>query len=95
MSWSQKLTKPIIPLKGPPIRTLGEARSFILNLPKKRHADDDVNAAVEALLMAAEGRGPILHATVGVGRVAARPVASLAPSKKTHWGKRPNQSPWR
>lgn len=28
-----------------------------------------MQAAVEAVLMAAEGRGPVLHATTGVGRV--------------------------
>jgi hypothetical protein len=28
-----------------------------------------VQAAIEAVLMAAEGRGPVLHATAGVGRV--------------------------
>lgn len=55
--------------KGLPIRTLGEARDFLLSLPKSKHKDDDVQAAIEAVLTAAEGRGPILHATTSIGLV--------------------------
>jgi hypothetical protein len=69
MRWSEPLTKQFISPKGQPIKTLADARAFLLTLPKSRHAEDDVQAAIEAVLMAAEGRGPVLHATAGIGRV--------------------------
>jgi hypothetical protein len=55
--------------KEKPIKTLTDARDYLLNLSKSRHREHDVQAAIEAVLMAAEGRGPILHATVGIGIV--------------------------
>jgi hypothetical protein len=69
MGWSAPLDRTFLPTQGKPIKTLVDARNFLLRLPKSRHADDDVQAAIEAVLMAAEGRGPILHAAVGIGRV--------------------------
>jgi hypothetical protein len=55
--------------QGKPIRTLADARAYILALPKKRQKDEDVQAACEALLMAAEHPAAILHANIGIGRV--------------------------
>ena len=69
MSWSSKLDKTFAPSKGKQIKTLADARDFLLSLPKSRHSEDDVQAAIEAVIMAAEGRGPILHATAGIGLV--------------------------
>ncbi|WP_338633263.1 hypothetical protein [Afipia carboxidovorans] len=70
MRWSTILDKEIVPPDGSrPIRTLADARDYLLSLPKARHADEDVQAAVEALLMAANGTGPTLHATAGIGTV--------------------------
>jgi hypothetical protein len=69
MRWSEPLTKQFISPKGQPIKTLADARDYLLKLPKSRHAENDVQAAIEAVLMAAEGRGPILHATAGIGAV--------------------------
>jgi hypothetical protein len=69
MRWSAPLVKTFVPPKGKPIKTLADARDYLLKLPKSRHQEDDVQAAIEAVLMAAEERGPVLHATVGIGRV--------------------------
>jgi len=69
MGWSAPLAKEFVPPNGKPIKTLADARDFLLKLPKSRHKEDDVQAAIEAVLMAAEGRGPILHATAGIGTV--------------------------
>jgi hypothetical protein len=48
-----------VPVKGPPIKTLANARDFLLKLPKSRHGEDTVQAAIEAVL--ADGDGPIFH----------------------------------
>jgi hypothetical protein len=46
-------------------------------------------AAVEALIMAAEGRGPVLHARVGMLRAINHGRERvLTDLKETHWGKR-------
>lgn len=70
MRWSVALDKEIVPPDGSrPIRTLADARDYLLKLPKSRQTDEDVQAAIEALLMAANGTGPTLHATAGIGTV--------------------------
>jgi hypothetical protein len=69
MGWSAPLDKEFVPPKGKPIKTLADARDYLLKLPKSRHKEDDVQAAIEAVLLAADGRGPVLHATAGIGLV--------------------------
>ena len=63
MSWSRKFDDPI-----PGMVTLRDAAEYITRLPKAKQAEPQWQAAAEALLMAAEGRGPILHARVGMLR---------------------------
>jgi hypothetical protein len=48
--------------------TLQDAADYILQLPKAEQKLPEWEAATEALIMAAEGRGPLLHACVGVLR---------------------------
>lgn len=69
MGWSTPLDRTFVPEKGKPIKTLADARDYLLKLPKSRHKEGIVQTAVEAVLMAAEGRGPVLHATAGIGLV--------------------------
>ncbi len=59
-------------------------------LPGKTRQSDERQAAIEALLMAAEDRGPLMHARIGVLRALNRHVERVFnPSRKdTHWGKR-------
>jgi hypothetical protein len=87
MRWSVPLSKTIVPAKGPPLKTLADARDYLLNLPKDRHDEEIVQAAIEAVLMAGEGRGPILHATAGVGSVVNGPFGMQLPksSRGPRW----------
>ena len=68
-----------------------DAADHILKLPK---AEQDLRAiadrATEALIMAAEGRGPQMPARVGVLRALNRNVERVFnPDRKDpHWGKR-------
>jgi hypothetical protein len=59
-------------------------------LPGKTRQSDEWQAAIEALLMAAEDRGPMMHARIGMLRALNRHVERVFdPSRKdTHWGKR-------
>ena len=74
LSWSTRFEHPV-----PGLATLRDAADYIQKLSKAEQKLPHWQAAVEALIMAAEGRGPLLHACVGMLR---------ADRKDTHWGKR-------
>jgi hypothetical protein len=59
-------------------------------LPKAEQNFPEWQAATEALIMAAEGRWPLMHARVGVLRALNRNVERVFnPDRKDHhWGKR-------
>jgi hypothetical protein len=77
------------PPKGRPIVTLKDAAAYILKLPKSAQQSPEWQAAGEAVIMAAEDRGPLMHAHVGMMLAlhGAKPIPEARPSK-THWGKR-------
>jgi hypothetical protein len=89
MSWSRAFEDPIPLPRGRQLVTLEDAAAYIMKLPK---ADQDLpewQAATEALLMAAEDRGPLMHARIGVLRALNRNVErTLTDRKEMHWGKR-------
>jgi hypothetical protein len=62
----------------------------MLELPSQAKRLPEWQAAAEALLMAAEDRGPLLHARVGMLRALNRHVErEFNPDRKDpHWGKR-------
>jgi hypothetical protein len=88
--WSRPFDDPIKPPKGRPIVTLKDAAAFILKLPKSAQQSPEWQAAGEAVIMAAEGRGPLMHARVGMLRAMNRGVVrEFNPDQKeTHWGRR-------
>ena len=61
-----------------------------LALPGKTRQSDEWQAAIEALLMAAEDRGPLMHAHVGMMLAlhGAKPIPEYDSSKEKHWGRR-------
>jgi hypothetical protein len=69
VSWSKRFDVPIVLSNGKSLSTLADARQHLLALPKRRHEATDVSTAIEALMMAAEGRGPMMHANAGIARV--------------------------
>jgi hypothetical protein len=80
-----------IPLpRGRQLVTLKDAADYITKLPKADHESAPWQAAIEALIMAAEDRGPLMHARIGVMRALNRHVErAFNPERKdTHWGKR-------
>ena len=92
MPWSPAFKNPIALPDGRKLVTLLDAGEYIDALPRKETQSDHWQAAVEALLMAAEDRGPLLHARVGVlMRALNRHISSRVfnPDRKDHlWGKR-------
>jgi hypothetical protein len=63
---------------------------YILKLPKAEQQLGEWQTATEVLIMAAEGRGPLMHARVGMLRALNRHVERVFnPDRKdNHWGKR-------
>jgi hypothetical protein len=58
-------------------------------LPKGEQHLEEWQAATEALIMAAEHRGPLMHARIEVLRALNRNIErTLADRKGMHWGKR-------
>jgi hypothetical protein len=64
-------------------------RSGVYHGPAKEQAPE-WQAATEALLMAAEDRGPLMHAHVGMMLAlhGAKPIPEYDSSKERHWGRR-------
>lgn len=77
MAWSARLIKPVVPPDGAPIVTLSDARAYLLALPKSRHHEPVVATAIEAVLMVAEGRGPMLLAQSAMAHVVHGPPQPL------------------
>ena len=59
MSWSRRFDEPIQPPKGKKLVTLKDAAAYILALPKSKQQSPEWQAAGEAVIMAAEDRGPL------------------------------------
>ncbi len=68
--------------------TLRDAADYIVKLPKAEQNLEAWQTAVEALLMAAEDRGPLMHARIGMLRALNRNVVRVFnPDRKDkHWG---------
>jgi hypothetical protein len=88
--WSTEFEDSIDLPRGRQLTTLREAADFIMKLPKAEQNLEQWQAAAEMLILAAEGRGPLMHARVGVLRALNRNVGRVFNSdrKDTHWGKR-------
>ncbi len=66
MSWCRAFDEPIPPPRGKKLVTLKDAAAYILALPKSKQESPEWQAAGEAVMMAAEDRGPLMHAHVGM-----------------------------
>jgi hypothetical protein len=90
MAWSRRFDDPVVPPKGKPLLTLKDAAAYLLKMPKAKQQSPEWQAATEAVMMAAEDRGPLMHTCVGMMRAlhGAKPIPEYDSSKERHWGKR-------
>jgi hypothetical protein len=88
--WSRQFEDPIELPDGRKLITLKHAADYIMKLQKAEQKHEKWQTAVEVLIMAAEGRGPLMHARIGVMQALNRNVERVFKTgeKKTHWGKR-------
>jgi hypothetical protein len=64
--WSRPFEDPILLPDGRSLLTLKNAADYIMKLPKAEQKHEKWQTAIEVLIMAAEGRGPLMHARIGV-----------------------------
>lgn len=87
--WGRPFEDPI-EMAGTKLVTLLDAAKYVTALPKKEHAAPEWQAAMEALILVAEGGGPTVFARIGIMRALNRHyVPELNPKgKEPHWGRR-------
>ena len=88
-AWARPFDDPVLLPGGRKLVTLRDAADYIMKLPKAEQNLEARQRAVEALIMAAEDRGSLMHARIGVLRALNRNVERVFNSsrKDTHWGK--------
>jgi hypothetical protein len=79
MPWIVRFLQPIVPTKGQPIVTLADARKYLLAIPETDQ-NEAVESAIEAVTMAAEGRGALQHAQVSMRKLVYGPTPISVPS---------------
>ena len=90
MSWERPFDQPVPLPGGPPARTLRDAANHIRKLPASERDTPEWRLAVQMLIDAAEDRGPMLFAKMGIYRALNRHVERVFnPDRKDHhWGER-------
>jgi hypothetical protein len=88
--WSREFDEPIPLPKGKPLVSLRDAALYITKLPKAEHYAEEWQAAMEALILAAERDGPTMLAHIGMMRALNRHVERVSDTsrKDYHWGRR-------
>jgi hypothetical protein len=66
VGWKRPFDDPIDLSHRRQLVTLQAATDYILRLPKAEQKLEEWQTATEALILAAEGRGPVMHARIGV-----------------------------
>jgi hypothetical protein len=68
MSWDRPFDQPVPHPEGPPAQTLRDAADYIRKLPLLERDAQQWRLAVQMLIDAAEDRGPMLFARMGMVR---------------------------
>lgn len=81
--WGRPFEEPI-EVAGRKLVTLLDAGEYIAALPKKEHNAPEWQAAMEALILVAEGGGPTMFARIGVMRALSqgKTAPDLRPRRK-------------
>lgn len=66
MSWDRPFDDPVQLPNGKIALTLKDASAYIIKLPADQHRHPKWQTAMRVLIQAAEERGPIMHAHVGM-----------------------------
>jgi hypothetical protein len=72
VSWERPFDQPIPLPSGPPARTLRDAANYIRKLSASERDTPELRLAIQMLIDAAEDRGPMLFAKMGIDRALTR-----------------------
>jgi hypothetical protein len=93
MSWDRPFAQPVPLPEGPPAQTLRDAADYIRKLPQPERDGPEWRLAVQMLIDAAEDRGPMLFARIGIVRaLEAHAERTLHPERQGS-GPSPSQVP--
>jgi hypothetical protein len=90
VSWDRPFGQPVPLPAGRPARTLRDAGDYIRKLPQSERDTPEWQLAVHMLIDAAEDRGPVLFARIGIERAVER-TPSVPIDRKTP--PRPHRAP--
>jgi hypothetical protein len=83
MSWDRPFAQPVPLPEGPPAQTLRDAADYIRKLPQSERDCREWQLAFQMLIDAAEDRGPVLFAGMGIVRaLEARVTGTLKPERQ-------------
>jgi hypothetical protein len=79
MPWDREFEFPV-----PGMRTLRDAANYIMKLPKAEQQKRHWQTAAEVVLMAAQDRGPMMHAHIGMLKALnhGKPAPTQPPRRK-------------
>ena len=80
MSWDRPFDQPVPLPSGAPARTLRDAANYIRKLPEFERDSREWRLAIQMLLDAAENRGPMLFAKMGIDRALTRQTEDVVNS---------------
>lgn len=93
MSWKRRFEDPVELPMGKIALTLKDAGDYITKLPDGQHKHPKWQAAMRVLIEAAEDRGPMMHARIGMLQALQKDLEpKFGPGKRvtpaTKWGRR-------
>jgi hypothetical protein len=88
VTWERPFDQPVPLPKGPPARTLRDAANYIKRLPDSERDRPECRLAIQMLIDAAEDRGPVLFAKVGIERAFYREAGRIPYPRASNIGRR-------
>ena len=88
VSWERPFDQPFPLPSGPPARTLRDAANYIKKLRQSEHDTPEWRLAIQMLIDAAEDRGPMLFAKMGIQRAFYRNAERIPYPNASNIGRR-------
>jgi len=93
VNWERPFDQPVPLPNSPPARTLRDAANYIRKLPPSERETPECRLAIQMLIDAAEGLGPMLFAKVGIERALYREAVRISYPRSSDIGRRKTRPP--
>jgi hypothetical protein len=88
VTWERPFDQPVPLPNSPPARTLRDAANYIRKLTGSERDTPECRLAIQMLIDAAEDRGPMLFAKMGIQRAFHRSAEGIPHPKTSNVGRR-------